>query len=139
MGGQVETPQKIRFLKYIFEYGQEIKPGDIAAHFGIRTATVTRSVHELSTSGYLRYDPYQAISLTEEGTSLARFLYRRHRILALMFTRAGLGEKDACIQAEKIEHLVPRVHVDQICRSLGHPRRAACGVIEHDPSCCGEC
>lgn len=137
MSGQVETPQKIRFLKYIFEQGNRVKSGDIAGNFNIRTATVTRSLHELGVAGYVRYDPYQSVELTPSGIDLARYLYRRHRILSLMFARSGLSEPDACIQAEKIEHLVPRNNVDQICRSLGHPSRAACGVIEHDPVCCG--
>ncbi|GEM_PF-2503078 len=30
MNNRVETPQKIRFLKYLLEIGNEIKPGDIA-------------------------------------------------------------------------------------------------------------
>lgn len=135
----VETPQKIRFLKYIFEQRAGVKSSEIANRFGIRTATVTRSLHELSAAGYLRYDPYQITQLTESGTELARYFYRRHRILSLMFTRSGLTQQDACTQAEKIEHLVPRVHVDHICSSLGHPSRSFCGAIEHDPVCCGVC
>jgi len=136
---RVETPQKIRFLKYIYSQKKGVKSGEIAQKFGIRASTVTRSLHELGKAGYVRYDPYQEVSLTDSGVNLTRFLQRRHRILSLMFTRAGLSEPDACIQAEKIEHLVPRKHIDQICHSLGHPSRAACGMIEHDPICCGEC
>jgi DtxR family Mn-dependent transcriptional regulator len=138
MSGRTDTPQKIRFLKYIFNQGNRVKSGDIAGKFNIRTATVTRSLHELGEAGIVRYDPYQSVELTPAGVDLARYFYRRHRILALMFARAGLSESDACLQAEKIEHLVPKNHVDQICRSLGHPSRAACGIIEHDPFCCGE-
>ena len=137
MSVRVETPQKIRFLKFIFKQGSSVKSGDIAAEFGIRTATVTRSLHELGKAGYILYDPYQTIELTESGTILARYLFRRHRILSLMFTRSGLSQEDACGQAEKIEHLVPREYVDTICCSLGHPSRSACGTIEHDPICCG--
>lgn len=137
MAGRVDTPQKIRFLKFIYSNETGLKPGEIACKFGIRPSTVTRSLHELGEAGYIRYDPYQKVSLTDAGEDLTRFLLRRHRILSLMFTRAGLSEPDACAQAEKIEHLVPKAHVDQICRSLGHPRRAACGVIDHDPICCG--
>ena len=136
MGSTVETPQKIRFLKFIFEQNTPVKSGEIASHFGIRTASVTRSLHDLSDSGYLVYDPYQKVCLTSNGYDLARYFYRRHRILSLMFTRFGLCSNDACSQAEKIEHLVPRAHINQICRSLGHPSRSGCGFIEHDPECC---
>ncbi|MCA1916070.1 metal-dependent transcriptional regulator [Methanospirillum hungatei] len=137
MTGRVDTPQKIRFLKFIHAHESGVKPGEIALKFGIRTPTVTRSLHELGEAGYIWYDSEKKVSLTESGEDLTRFFQRRHRILSLMFARAGLSEKDACTQAEKIEHLVPRVHIDQICRSLGHPSRAACGVIDHDPICCG--
>lgn len=139
MTKRVETPQKIRFLKFLLVKERPVKSSEIASEFGIRTATVTRSLRELEDAGYVRYDPYQAAVLTDTGSEVARFFYRRHRILSLMFTRSGLSEQDACKQAEKIEHLVPRSHVDQICRSLGHPIRASCGVIEHDPACCGVC
>jgi Mn-dependent DtxR family transcriptional regulator len=137
MTNRIDTPQKIRFLKFISLSESGVRPGEIAQEFGIRTSTVTRSLHELGEAGYIRYDPYQKVSLTSDGEELTRFFHRRHRILSLMFVRAGLSEQDACTQAEKIEHLVPKVHIDQICRSLGHPSRAACGVIEHDPVCCG--
>ena len=137
MTGRIDTPQKIRFLKFIHSRESGVKPGEIAQNFGIRASTVTRSLHELGQAGYIRYDSYKMVFLTDAGKDLTRFLQRRHRILSLMFIRAGLSEHDACIQAEKIEHLVPKVHIDQICRSLGHPSRAACGVIDHDPLCCG--
>lgn len=138
MAIRIDTPQKIRFLKFIYSQRDGVKSGDIAGKFGIRTSTVTRSLHELGEAGYIRYDPYQKVVLTTEGENITRFIQRRHRILSLMFNRAGLSEHDACEQAEKIEHLVPKEHVDQICRSLGHPRKAACGIIERDPACCGE-
>jgi Mn-dependent DtxR family transcriptional regulator len=137
MSARVNTPQKIRFLKFIFSHDPGVRPGEIADKFGVRTSTVTRTLHELKDAGYIWYDPYRKASLTDAGEELTRFLLRRHRILSLMFTRAGLSEKDACTQAEKIEHLVPKNHIDQICRSLGHPCKGACGVIEHDPACCG--
>lgn len=137
MGTIIDTPQKIRFLKYIYNHGSGVKSGEIASNFGIRTSTVTRTLHELRDAGFIRYDPYQEVTLTQEGCSIVCFLIRRHRILSLMFARAGLSEPDACNQAEKIEHLVSRIHINQICRSLGHPIRAGCGEIEHDPICCG--
>lgn len=137
MAGRVDTPQKIRFLKYIFAHGGGVKPGDIAGNFGIRTPTVTRTLHELSDAGYVRYDSNRRVFLTDDGEQMVWFLIRRHRILSLMFTRVGLSENQACVQAEKIEHLVPKNHINQICRSLGHPSRSSCGVIEHDPVCCG--
>jgi len=139
MAGRIETPQKIKFIKYIYEKGEGIKSGKIADKFRIRTATVSRSLHDLGEAGYITYDPWQKIHLTETGISFARFLYRRHRILTLMFTCSGLCEYEACRQAEAIEHLVPRENIDQICKAMGHPSRASCGIIEHDPACCGEC
>jgi Mn-dependent DtxR family transcriptional regulator len=137
MSVRVDTPQKIRFLKYIYEQKHGVKPGEIAETFGIRGSTVTRSLLELKEAGCIQYDPYQTVLLTESGEELSKFFHRRHRILSLMFARAGLSAHDACLQAEKIEHLVPREHIDQICRCLGHPRRSVCGIIDYDPGCCG--
>ncbi len=132
----IETPQKIRFIKFLYELGGSAKSGEIAGHFGVSSATVARSLRELAGSGYLIQNPYHEAVLTEKGEEFARYLYRRHRILALMFTRCGLSDEEACKQAKLIEHLVTRENVNQICRSFGHPRQSSCGIIENDPVCC---
>jgi DtxR family Mn-dependent transcriptional regulator len=138
MDHQDLTPQKIRFLKFMYEQGGTARSGEIASRFRIRTPTVTRTLHELEAAGFLIHSPYQEAVLTDYGSDTARYLIRRHRIIVLMLCRSGLCEQDACSQAERIEHLVPRDHVNRICRYFGHPMKSSCGMIDHEPGCCIE-
>ncbi|MGB4758238.1 MAG: iron dependent repressor, metal binding and dimerization domain protein, partial [Candidatus Methanoculleus thermohydrogenotrophicum] len=80
--------------------------------------------------------PYHGVRLTPAGISYARFLFRRHRIVALVLSRYGLEPDEACREATKIEACVSKDLVNRICTSLGHPIMSVCGEIEHDQSCC---
>ncbi|MFY1645047.1 metal-dependent transcriptional regulator, partial [Methanoculleus bourgensis] len=80
--------------------------------------------------------PYHGVRLTAPGTDYARFLFRRHRIVALVLSRYGLEPDEACREAKKIEQCISRDLTNRICTSLGHPMMSVCGEIEHDHSCC---
>lgn len=59
--------------------------------------------------------------LTAPGTDYARFLFRRHRIVALVLSRYGLEPDEACRGGkEKIEQCISRDLTNRICTSLGH-------------------
>jgi len=128
--------KKNQYLKFIYLQEGPVKTTVISRNFGIAPSTVTRALKELTKTGFISYSRYQGADLTSEGRLYARFLVRRHRILSLMFTRSGLSNEDACIQAELIESLVSRTVTDTICASLGHPTMSTCGRIEHDSHYC---
>lgn len=136
VAGNELPAKKNQYLKFIYLQEGPVKTTAISRHFGIAPSTVTRALKELTKTGYIIYSRYHGAELTPDGRSYARFLVRRHRILSLMFTRSGLSNEDACIQAELIESLVSRSVTDTICASLGHPTMSICGRIEHDSLYC---
>ncbi len=130
--------RKVDYLKYIYEHGGSVKTGDLAARFGVDPSTISKSIQELARSGLCRYAPYQRIRLSPSGNQHAEFFIKRHRILSLMLTHYGFTPDQACAEVSRFESYVTRSAVDRICRTMGHPQAAGCGMITHDTGCMGD-
>jgi DtxR family Mn-dependent transcriptional regulator len=125
------SPRKVEYLKYIFETGGRVKTNRIASRFGVDPSTVTKTIDELARGGFLVHKPYHGVTFSGKGRSCAEFLVKRHRILALVLTRFGLPDDEACSEVSRFESLVSRRAVDRICRAMGHPSQGICGEITH--------
>ncbi|MDD2472635.1 MULTISPECIES: metal-dependent transcriptional regulator [unclassified Methanoculleus] len=130
------SSRKAEYLKYIHMQGDVVKTTEIAANFSVAPSTATKTLAEIAKAGYIEHTPYHGVRLTPTGTAYARFLVRRHRIVALVLSHYGLEPDEACKEAKKIEPCVSKSLTDRICASLGHPMMSVCGEIEHDCCCC---
>ena len=130
--------RKVEYLKYIYEHGGTAKTVDLAAHFSVDASTISKTITDLTSRGFLSHAPYQRITLSHEGKRYAGFFVKRHRILSLMLTHYGFSQEDACEEASRFESYVSRNAVDRICRTMGHPQEGACGAITHDTGCRGD-
>ncbi len=130
------SPRKAEYVKYLYLHEGLAKTTRIATHFGVSPSTITKTLEEMASNGLIAHVPYKGARLTMKGEECARFILRRHRILALMLSRCGLGPEEACRQATVFEGHVPRYVIDRMCASLGHPVMSVCGPIEHDSCCC---
>ena len=54
---------------------------DIAQKMGVLRGTVTGALKNLSEKGLINYEPYSFITLTKNGTAIAREITRRHEII----------------------------------------------------------
>ena len=59
---------------------------DIATSMGVRAASVTGALQSLAAKNLVNYAPYEYITLTETGESLAKKIAKRHRILKEFFS-----------------------------------------------------
>jgi DtxR family Mn-dependent transcriptional regulator len=137
--GDELSSKKAEYLKYIYMQGDVVKTTEIAVHFSVAPSTVTKALTEMAKAGYLEHTPYHGVRLTTLGTDYARFLIRRHRIVALMLSHYGLEPGEACTEAKKIEQCFSKDLTNRMCTSLGHPMMSVCGEIEHDHGCCPSC
>jgi len=129
------TPRKVEYLKYLAERGGTARTTEMAAHFGVDPSTITKTIGELADAGYLLHTPYRGVTLTEEGKTYAEFLFKRHRILSLVFVRNGLTDEEACREVSRFESFISRNTIDTMCRAMGHPQQGICGAITHDDGC----
>jgi Mn-dependent DtxR family transcriptional regulator len=77
---------------------------DISESLNVSLPGVTRMLHRLDESNYLKYEKYRGISLTEEGIEVAKNIHEKHTILSEFFKLIGVDEDIANIDAEGIEH-----------------------------------
>ncbi len=125
------SPRKIKYLKFLLEKDDTVRTTDISGHLGVDPSTSTKTINELSASGYVNHIPYKGVTLTEKGRTYAHFLVRRHRILSLMLNHYGLSPEEACREVARFEGFVSKETIDRICSSMGHPTMGVCGKIEH--------
>jgi Mn-dependent DtxR family transcriptional regulator len=97
------------YLEVIFElikqksYATSI---DISESLNVSSPSVTKMVRRLYEQGYLNYEKYRGISLTQQGTSVAISIHDRHSLLTEFLIVIGVNEDIANMDAEGIEHHV---------------------------------
>jgi Mn-dependent DtxR family transcriptional regulator len=77
---------------------------DIASSLGIKQASVTSMVQKLADLGYLHYEKYRGLLLTDKGRTVARSIQQRHETLSRFFSVFGLDEQTQRQDIEGIEH-----------------------------------
>jgi Mn-dependent DtxR family transcriptional regulator len=77
---------------------------DIASSLKVRQASVTNMVKKLGEAGYLQYEKYRGLVMTDKGRAVARKIQSRHVTLARFFSLFGLAAETQRLDIEGIEH-----------------------------------
>ncbi|HYY66708.1 MAG TPA: transcriptional regulator MntR [Nitrososphaeraceae archaeon] len=77
---------------------------DISEYLNVSSPSVTYMIQRLNESGYLNYEKYRGIRLTDKGTLVAKSIRKRHGLLAEFLKIIGVDEDTANKDAEGIEH-----------------------------------
>jgi Mn-dependent DtxR family transcriptional regulator len=77
---------------------------DIASSLKVRQASVTSMVQKLGELGYLKYEKYRGLILTDKGRAVARRIQSRHETLSRFFSLFGLNAETQRLDIEGIEH-----------------------------------
>lgn len=77
---------------------------DIASSLKVKQASVTSMVQKLAEAGYLEYEKYRGLVLTDEGREVARKIQNRHKTLSRFFSLFGLDAETQRQDIEGIEH-----------------------------------
>jgi len=94
-------------LVYIIQNKKEkVHTSDIASAFNINPASVTEIFQKLSDEGYINYEKYNGVTLTEKGRKIAMTTKKKHDTLKSFLILLGVDEEIADEDACKIEHHV---------------------------------
>lgn len=77
---------------------------DIASSLKVRQASVTAMVQKLGRAGFVKYEKYRGLVLTDEGRTVARNIQNRHATLSRFFSLFGLDAETQRADIEGIEH-----------------------------------
>ena len=89
---------------------------DIAERLGVKTPSVTSMLQKLDAMGLIIYERYRGLRLTDKGEEMARFIKQKHLTIIRFLQILGVGEKNAKLDAEGIEHHVHRDTVNRMER-----------------------
>ncbi len=104
---QDRTERMEDYLEVIYELVQQkgyATTVDISSYLNVSSPSVTKMMQKLDETGYLIYEKYRGIKLTNEGIRIARNIRNRHGLLAEFFMIIGVDEETANNDAEGIEH-----------------------------------
>src|SRR5215813_3060494 len=110
------------YLERIHELIQEkgyARVVDIASSLKVKQASVTSMVQKLAEAGYLKYEKYRGLIMTDKGRSVARRIRNRHETLSRFFSLFGLDAESQRQDIEGIEHHLSPDTV-QILADLAH-------------------
>jgi Mn-dependent DtxR family transcriptional regulator len=77
---------------------------DIASSLKVKQASVTAMVQKLDEAGYVHYEKYRGLVLTDTGRDVARKIQSRHETLSRFFSLFGLDAETQRRDIEGIEH-----------------------------------
>jgi Mn-dependent DtxR family transcriptional regulator len=77
---------------------------DISRYMNVSAPSVTKMLQRLDESGFLEYEKYHGINLTQKGNQLADAIRQKHGILLEFFEILGVSRDTANQDAEGIEH-----------------------------------
>ena len=77
---------------------------DIASSLKVRQASVTAMVQKLGELGYLKYEKYRGLILTDKGRDVAQKIRSRHETLSRFFSLLGIDAETQRRDIEGIEH-----------------------------------
>ena len=101
---------------------------EVAKSIKVSQASVTEAFRSLSQKKLINYAPYEVITLTPKGETVARDIIRRHEVLKDFFVKIlaideGIADDGAC----KIEHTAPREIIEKLIKFIS--------FIEECPRC----
>lgn len=100
------TPSLQDYLEEMYRLSiksDEIRVSDVAQILEVSLPSVVKALHKLSNRGYVIYQPYEAIQLTEKGMSEGEFLVQRNQLLK-DFLIVLKTASDIDREAESMEH-----------------------------------
>ncbi len=113
------------YLKAIYKLQQAGSPATtnaIAERMGLRAASVTAMLQQLSRQGMAEYTPRRGVFLTEKGMEAALRVIRRHRLIELYLSRRlGVPWDRVDDEAERLEHAISPYLEERIDAALGFP------------------
>jgi len=92
------------------------KVKDVAVFLSISPPSVTEMLQKLNEKGYIHYEKYSGVTLTNKGEKLASQLRKKHETLKQFFEIIGVPQKIADEDACRIEHVINKVTLNQVAK-----------------------
>ena len=103
---------------------------DIADYLDVRASSVTGALRALGKIGLVNYAPYDLITLTEQGRTVAEEVVRRHEALKNFLVNVlGVEQQEADEAACRMEHTVSKNIVERLVKYAEYVEKCPKGGI----------
>ncbi|OYT26344.1 MAG: iron-dependent repressor [Thermoprotei archaeon ex4572_64] len=106
-----------------------VRVKDLARLLNIKSSSVVEFLEKLSKKGLVNYTKHESITLTSEGLSIAKEIYRRHVAIKEFLTTIlnipeEIAEKDSCY----IEHGIHELTLDRMLKFVEFIKKCPRGL-----------
>lgn len=121
------TNSKEDYLKAILmleaESDDAVSTTAIAQRLNMRPASVTGMIRVLHEAGWVNYEAYRGVTLTDRGRTIATDIIRKHRLWEVFLVdKLGFGWEEVHDLAEQLEHIDDPELVRRLALFLGNPK-----------------
>lgn len=126
------------YIKAIYELGGNIKQvsnKNIAESLKISAPSVSEMIKKLLNDGFIDYELYQGVKLTEYGIKEAMKIRRRHLLWEVFLVeKLGYSWEEIDEEAEKLEHVTSVKLEERLDKYLNYPKFCPHGspIIENE-------
>ncbi|MEM9823370.1 MAG: metal-dependent transcriptional regulator [Bacteroidota bacterium] len=119
------TSVKENYLKALYFLDQEdhrINITDLSKKLGVSKPTASNMVKSLEEQGWVIYEKYKPVKLTEKGRKAAALVIRKHRLTEMFLAEVmGFGWEEVHEIAEQMEHIDSDPLFARMDEMLNHP------------------
>ena len=95
---------------------KRVHTNDVASALDINPASVTEIFQKLSEEGYIDYEKYGGVALTEKGRRIAIATKKKHDTLTEFLILLGVDKKTAEEDACEMEHILHKITMNTIIK-----------------------
>lgn len=111
------TPSMEDYIEQIYlqwEARGEARVSDVAEALSVLPSSVTKMAQRLDKEGYVHYERYRGLALTDRGMRFGKKLVHRHEMLEQFLRIIGVEEENIYDDVEGIEHHLSWNAMDRI-------------------------
>lgn len=97
----------------LLQENEVVRIRELAEHLHVKPSSASKMVTHLKDSGYIEFQKYGYIAITEQGRQTGAYLLRRHKILNDFLCLLN-GSDAELEQVEKIEHFISQTTVENL-------------------------
>ncbi len=119
------TQTKENYLKSIYFLSQKSKDvsiTELSKDMNVSKPTANNMVKKMKEKGWVKYEKYKPVKLTNKGEKLGALIVRKHRLTEMFLSQImGFGWEEVHDIAEEIEHISSTSFFDRMDEILGFP------------------
>ncbi|MFC3881309.1 metal-dependent transcriptional regulator [Algoriphagus namhaensis] len=113
------------YLKTLFNLAQEsgqVNISELASRLAVSKPTVNSMVKTMQKNGWVDYEKYKPVTLTEKGKKAAALVIRKHRLTEMfLVNEMKFGWEEVHEIAEQMEHIHAPKFFERMDEMLGFP------------------